>query len=542
MADATLRIKIGVSVDADASRVFEPIERASARARKRVKENLDAATSAVKKPTPSGDDPYRETARKAVASAQMRVAAEAAASSQISAIRKREAAEADAERRKTVTAALNAAKAIAGAAGNAAGRGAKFAKDVVGEGGTSAYRALPGAVRFGRQVAGDLARGAGLNLDPVAAMQKGIGLEKKSVDLSNAGFMAGAKGPAGVRQDPKEILEGIRNAATATALDVGSAAEGLQAFVSKTGDLDTGRAVLGDLGKLARATGTDFGDMVSAAGDVATQLDEVGDKSQRVEKLNAIMRTVAGQGKLGAVEIKDLAVQMAKLSAVAPQFSGSFEENMGEMGALVQMARAKGGAASAPQAATSLGSFVSTLSKSARVKEFDARGIKLDDEKTGKLQNANVEVAAAEYDAEHADENDPMAKESAEFRLAAARKKQLEAKHEVDTAQEGITEKLGQYTKFKSEGLGADGTNKPGARLTAVAWMSDFREGITGSKSGFGRDELHSATAVADKLDAVVAAQKAMTAAITAGLKIASMPNGLPGMPPGSVTKDGDVH
>lgn len=240
-----------------------------------------------------------------------------------------------------------------------------------------------GVVRRGASVASDLARGAGIDFGLGGALQQRFDLEKRSIDLSNASFMPGAQGAAGQRQDPRKLMADVQDAANASALDTGQAMEGLQAFVGKTGDLATGRAVLKDIGVLARATGGDLQDIVSAAGDVAANLGEVGEKfktpEEKARAVASVMAALAAQGKVGAVEMKDLASQMAKLASSAPQFAGPVEKSMATMGALAQMARAKGGAASATQATTSVQGFVNTFGKAARRKEFKAAGVNIED-------------------------------------------------------------------------------------------------------------------------------------------------------------------
>jgi hypothetical protein len=240
-----------------------------------------------------------------------------------------------------------------------------------------------GVVRRGAGVASDLARGAGIDLGLGNALQQRFSLEKSAIDLSNASFMPGAAGVAGQRQDPRALMAEAQGAADAAALDVNTAMEGLQAFVGKTGDLATGRAILKDMAILARATGGELNDIVSAAGDVAANLGEVGAKfktpEEKARAVASVMAAMAAQGKVGAVEMKDLASQMAKLAASAPQFAGPIEQSMATMGALAQMARAKGGAASATQATTSVQGFVATFGKAARRKELKAAGVQVED-------------------------------------------------------------------------------------------------------------------------------------------------------------------
>ena len=60
-----------------------------------------------------------------------------------------------------------------------------------------------------------------------------------------------------------------RQVANETGFGANQLMEGLQKFVGKTGDLETGRQVMRDLAKLSKATGTNLEDMVDAAGDVS---------------------------------------------------------------------------------------------------------------------------------------------------------------------------------------------------------------------------------------------------------------------------------
>ncbi|MDB4945877.1 MAG: hypothetical protein JWP97_5411 [Labilithrix sp.] len=252
-------------------------------------------------------------------------------------------------------------------------------------------RVASGALDMGTRVGGDLLRGIGVETSLAGMFGQGVGLEKQAVDLSNAGYMPGKAGAAGKRQDAGELVAQVRQVSTATGMDPTKAMEGLQAFVGKTGDLQTGRDVLAEMAKLSRATGASLEDMTSAAGDVANGLGDVPDKAARVAE---VMRSAAAMGKEGAVEVKDLATQMAKLQAGAAQFTGGGAKNMGDMVALAQMSRAKGGSASATQAATSVASFVSTFDKGARLDKFDKYGVKVKGEDGQNRRSIDIIVDA----------------------------------------------------------------------------------------------------------------------------------------------------
>lgn len=225
----------------------------------------------------------------------------------------------------------------------------------------------------------DIARGAGYQFSIGGSMERSIELQRRATDLSNQGYIPSeGKG----RIDPREVERRIKAASDATGFDRLSAAEGVGKFVGKTGDLDVGLKMLPALGKLAKASGSDLSDLADAAGDVSNAFK---DKSpeERLKRTESVMRVLAGQGKIGAVEIKNLATQAAKLSSASGAFGGDAEKNLGIMGALTQMSRATGGSASATQAATSVQAFVNTLRTPARIKQFEKEGISLYDKKTG---------------------------------------------------------------------------------------------------------------------------------------------------------------
>jgi len=140
-----------------------------------------------------------------------------------------------------------------------------------------------------------------------------------------------------------------------------SGMEGLNAmgkFVDITGDLDAARRALPELGKLALATGTEFDELAAAAGNAFIPLsDQIQDPKKRLDALMSTMRSIAGMGGVGAVEIKDLATEMAGLAAATNKFKGDPADLMKSVTAMAQAARQRGGAASAAEAVTSVSRF-----------------------------------------------------------------------------------------------------------------------------------------------------------------------------------------
>jgi hypothetical protein len=233
----------------------------------------------------------------------------------------------------------------------------------------------------GMGLAGTLMGGAGIDASIGHAMRQRSMQESAAVDLSNSAFMAGKDDISGKRVDPKALVAQARQIGAATATDPSQALEGLSKFTGVTGDLATGRAVLGDLAKLAKATGSNLADVVSTAGEISKAMgDAAGSEEEAKAKATAlyeVMRGVAGQGKLGSIEMKDNAKYFAKIAAASTAFSGGAADNVLKVAALSQEARGGGGAWNAATAATSVTGFVNTLKTPARAKAFAAEGIDL---------------------------------------------------------------------------------------------------------------------------------------------------------------------
>lgn len=216
---------------------------------------------------------------------------------------------------------------------------------------------------------GDVARGAGVDFSLQGMVSRNVELQQRAVDLSNSGYQPGAKGPNGQRVDSSALVAQARDVAGTFGMDAADVFGGLEQYQKIAGDLDTGRQSLFQMAQLAKATGTNLSDMAAATANVSNGLGDIPNKAAVIDQ---VMRTIAGQGKLGAVEISDMATQMARIAAAASNFGGDRAKNIQTFGALAQIARAEGGAPSAAEAARSMGGFANTFKKAARSKEFTA--------------------------------------------------------------------------------------------------------------------------------------------------------------------------
>ncbi len=150
----------------------------------------------------------------------------------------------------------------------------------------------------------------------------------------------------------------------------------MQAFVGKTGDLGAARASLQGIGALALATDSDFETMGETAGNAFNVIaDAIEDPKKRIEALQKVMAGWAGQGNIGAVELKDLAQFGGRLGASTRKFAGDPADLLIKMGAMAQAAVRAGGASDAAEATTGVARFAADLVKKPAQKALTAMGV-----------------------------------------------------------------------------------------------------------------------------------------------------------------------
>lgn len=195
-------------------------------------------------------------------------------------------------------------------------------------------------------------------------------------DILNEGLNPVSKVAANrKRRTTADIESGVQGTAIQYGMSREEVQGGLFDIVGSSGDLETGTKILPKIAELSRATGADFKDMANAAAKVSLSFDDMTDSGEKAEKVMQVMRTLAGQGKTGAVPIRANAVQAAKLIAASGQFAGDNADNIAKIGALQQMGAMGGGAWNAASASTAVTAFTSTFGKPARLAAFHAAGI-----------------------------------------------------------------------------------------------------------------------------------------------------------------------
>lgn len=219
---------------------------------------------------------------------------------------------------------------------------ARTARGLAGVGMASAGSSLRAV---GGMAAGALALGGSLGASVAVSQQ--ITETKLASQLANQAGTPGAKG---------EILKEAQSIRGFTGEE---ALRGMGAFMDLTGDLDMARRLMKELAQLTNATGSEFDDILSAAGNFSNVLKGITDKEERAKAIGEVMRALAGQGLAGAVEIKDLAGGGAIVGAAAQAMSNpDMAYNIKAAGVLAQAAKAEGGAATADEALRAVQRFM----------------------------------------------------------------------------------------------------------------------------------------------------------------------------------------
>lgn len=227
-----------------------------------------------------------------------------------------------------------------------------------------------GLATSGRRAVGTVARVGGAALGIAGGFAVAEALREQASIQRGASLLANQAGRPELKGELAKESTGVKGFTGSETLGA------LSGFVGITGNLEAGRGALKSMGELALATGTDFQELMEAAGNAFIPLsDKIKDPKEQLKALNDVMAAIAAQGNLGAVEIKDLASEMAGLAAATNKFTGDPSSLLKTVGAMAQAARQRGGAASADEAVTSVSRFVDDIAKDP--KKFERGGIKI---------------------------------------------------------------------------------------------------------------------------------------------------------------------
>jgi hypothetical protein len=240
----------------------------------------------------------------------------------------------------------------------------------------SALSTMKGVGGGALRVGGDIARGLGVNFSLENLVHKGTSLRSRAIDVTNSGFSAVNK--RATEADVGDTEGAIVRAGDATKLSYEGMADALREVVSKSSDLELGKKILTDLGKIAQATGSSMEDLGKVSGEVNKQLLSDGETNieKRAQKVLGAVRLFAKQGQLGNLEIREMAPLLGRIVASTPRFAGGFDQNVATLGALAQVAL-RGGATTASEATNSAQAFARDLTKNSTLKTFKRHNIKV---------------------------------------------------------------------------------------------------------------------------------------------------------------------
>lgn len=172
-------------------------------------------------------------------------------------------------------------------------------------------------------------------------------------------------------EEMRTFAKSVRDASTETGISAENILAGAQAYVALTGDMDGAIAKQREFAQIAQATGSDVMDIAGAAAALKQNLKVV--DSDTIAAFSAL----ATQGKMGAIEIKDLAGQLSNIAPLWARFSGGTGmRGLRELGSALQVAK-QGFGGDAGETVTGVRAMLTALTQNAekfrkgRVRIFD---------------------------------------------------------------------------------------------------------------------------------------------------------------------------
>lgn len=389
MADRELRLRIGAAVDASFNTVLTSVVDAVKRARKQIQGEMTASTraiasaqkqaskeiqAAVQQETKTHKLLTKDLEKDVARSAKQRVAFEKAANREIEQDLRRHNAEKVRAERESERASK---KKVQNSDRDMSRRSALVA------------RAGMAAMSAGMRYAGSAFHAMGFEIDPTSHLQGSVEREKMATSISNQAWIPGGNGPAGSQDkvDPQKIIADATRAGIATGIDTNEILQGVEKYVAHTGDLETVTKHMVDIGKVAKANGSTFNDMAQAMSEIANEMVGVEDKGAAAFQ---VVRALAGQGQVTAIELRDQAKYVAMVTSqsnfykIDPRHKATLEkqgitdevgQRMAVIGGLAQMARSKGGRVTARMAMQSSMAFMRDLANPTEIKRFKEFGL-----------------------------------------------------------------------------------------------------------------------------------------------------------------------
>ncbi len=187
------------------------------------------------------------------------------------------------------------------------------------------------------------------------------------------------------RVSAKEATEKARALGIEYATPTADVLEAQHAIVAKTGMGKKSQELLGDVMKIATAEGADPKELATAIASAMAQNPKLTNEEAR-----NLMKMMVDQGKVGAIEVKDLAKIIPVLTKTAVLYSGNQSDNQARLVTMAQSAITTTGGPE--QAAVAVSRFSDWMSSKKGSKAMAARGFNVFD-KDGNLKPIDEQVA-----------------------------------------------------------------------------------------------------------------------------------------------------
>ncbi len=240
------------------------------------------------------------------------------------------------------------------------------------------YRAIGGAAATGlgagvRQAAGIasnavgqvLQLGGGFSIS--GALKERMDVDRMSVIASNAAYDVNAVKDDGTpdmekrtRQDPQELARKARTVAIATGIDATELVQGTTSYIDKASDWKGGLGNMETMAKIAKSTGSKYGDVADALGMLRAQ-----NQTMTVKQGNDMLLSIAAQSVKGSIGFAEVARNAAGLGKNAVMMTGDQAVNQSQLIGLAQVGVR--GAGKAAPTVTEISNFMSTAQKNAGV-------------------------------------------------------------------------------------------------------------------------------------------------------------------------------
>ncbi len=243
------------------------------------------------------------------------------------------------------------------------GKRSTFGRDMLGKLGRGAQIGGLKAAKYGLMGVGGAAAVGGVGLlslaDDVYNLERGLTRFQIATDMSDKSLA--------------DFRSGLSDVSRSTGVNRQELLDGAAAYVALTGDAEGATKGMELFGRVSNATGASMADIAATAAALKDNLGiDIGKEGE------AAFSALAVQGKEGAVELRNLAAEMADLAPAMAGFKGGKGlAGLIETGAALQVV--KKGAGTASKAATNLQQLSNAMIRNSH--KFKAKGIRIFDKK-----------------------------------------------------------------------------------------------------------------------------------------------------------------